>query len=138
MPKKEVKHRVPRTRCSNTMTTGQFNTFIRSVLRRASQRWKPLNEVRTEARVARGLYECNICKQHVPNSIKVGGKRVKNVIIDHTNPIVDPEVGFTTWDDFIYGLFCEKDNLQAICKSCADEKGAVERSIANERKNNDI
>lgn len=53
----------------------------------------------------------------------------KDVQIDHTTPIVDPELGFTTWDDFIQNLFCEVDNLQVLCKEDHKRKTKDENSL---------
>lgn len=61
-------------------------------------------------------------------------KRVKNIIVDHIKPVIDPAVGFTTWDSFIEGLFCEKDNLQALCRTCHKAKTQEEIEIAKSRR----
>lgn len=87
-----------------------------------------------DARVKRGVYECSGCKEHVPATIKVGKKRAQNVFVDHILPIVDPAIGFTTWDEYIERMFCEKENLQLLCKSCHDIKSDEERKIAVERR----
>ena len=128
------KPKIPRTRCSNTMTEGMFNTFIRSLLRRGSMRWRPVYETLLEARMERGVYLCNECKNHVPASIKVNGKRLKTIIIDHRIPVVDPAEGSVDWNKFIDRLFCEKDNLQALCLACHMKKSTVEKNIAVERR----
>jgi 5-methylcytosine-specific restriction endonuclease McrA len=68
------------------------------------------------------------------------GKRVrkKNVFVDHIKPVVDPIKGWTNWDDYIEGMFCEQDNLQLLCKDCHDYKTAQERKLRTEsRKKND-
>jgi 5-methylcytosine-specific restriction endonuclease McrA len=116
------------------MTSAQFTTFVKGHLRKASRWWKPISEVLRKARVARGVYLCAVCKQHVPSSIVVNGKRVKNIQIDHVDPIVDPRVGFTTWDDFIFRLFCEEDNLAATCSACHSKKSQQERELSKQRK----
>jgi hypothetical protein len=53
--------------------------------------------------------------------LKVDGKRQKNVFVDHEPAIIDPEKGFTTWDDCIERMFCELPSLQLLCKSCHDK-----------------
>jgi 5-methylcytosine-specific restriction endonuclease McrA len=68
----------------------------------------------------------------VPASIKNGRKREKNVFVDHIEPIVNPETGFTSWDAVIERMFCEADNLQLLCKTCHDEKTKQERATAAE------
>ena len=124
----------PKTRNSGNWTEARFNSFIISGLRQTSRRWGPIGEVQKEARVSRGLYLCAGCKKHVPASTKDGRKRVKNIFVDHINPIVDPEIGFTTWDEFIERMFCEKENLQLLCKNCHDVKSDAERKTAVERR----
>jgi hypothetical protein len=90
--------------------------------------------VKSKARVSRGFYTCASCKEEVPASLKTEKGRVNNVYVDHIDPVVDPSVGFTTWDDFIERLFCEEDNLQVLCKACHDEKSSKEKEIAKERR----
>lgn len=51
--------------------------------------------------------------------------------VDHIKPVVDPKKGFTTWDEFIDRLFCERKNLQAICLECHKVKTAEEKEIRN-------
>lgn len=123
-----------KTRCGGRLTEAQFTTFVKNQLRGASWKWLPISNVPKKARVKKGWYLCNGCGQFVPTTILVDGKRVKNVSVDHIKPIVDPELGFTTWDDFINGLFCEEDNLQLLCKACHDSKSNQEKSIAVEKR----
>ena len=63
-------------------------------------------------------YICNLCKNIYP---------AKEVNVDHVSPVILPETGFTTWDSFIERLFCDKSNLQVLCKGCHDEKTRMER-----------
>lgn len=131
-----------KTRCSGQWTESRYRTFITSLIRSGTRRWAPINEVAKEARVARGLYECAGCKEHVPPTVRDGRKRIQNIFVDHIDPVVDPSVGFTTWDEYISKMYCEKVNLQLLCKSCHDAKSSDERAIAVERrrkeKNNDF
>lgn len=115
------------------MTEAQFIAFVKGHLRRASRWWKPISEVPKEARKGRGVYLCNGCGELVPNSIVVDGKRMKGVFVDHKNPVVDPLTGFTGWDSFVNNLFCERENLQLLCKSCHDTvKSKEERKLRTE------
>lgn len=117
------------------MTESQYTAFIRSALRRASVRWKPIGDTLRDARVAKGLYLCASCQNVVPvTTVDSEGKRVKNVSVDHKNPVIDPEVGLVSWDGFIYNLFCEKDNLQVLCRDCHDFKTSKEREVSSARK----
>lgn len=124
----------PLTRCSGKWTEAKFNSFIKSTLRGSTRKWAPIQEALKEARVERGYYRCAACQKKVPATIKVGSKRAKNAIVDHIKPIVDPAVGFTTWDDCVERMFCEKDNLQVLCKACHDIKSTEEKAIAKARR----
>lgn len=116
-------------------TEGRFHSFVTSTLRSGSRRWPPkyetLNEAKTEkkknpssGRIAQ-FYRCNACKEEYV---------AKDVQVDHKKPVVDPERGHTTWDDYIERLFCEKKNLQVLCKGCHQVKTAKEKKTKSERK----
>lgn len=109
-------------------TPARWHSFIVSILRSGTRRYPPkfetLNEAKTEKKtnVATGRiaqhYACAGCSLDFP---------AKGVQVDHTVPVVGAE-GFTTWDSFIKGLFCDKENLQVLCTSCHSEKTASERT----------
>lgn len=92
--------------------------FIISVLRGGSRRYPPkyetLNEAKTEKKIntASGRvaqhFMCNQCKKDFPQKL---------VEVDHIQPVVGIS-GFTTWDNFIQGLYCDRNNLQVLCKTC--------------------
>lgn len=124
----------PKTRCSGQWTEARYNSFIQSMLRAGTRRWAPKSEVMRRARVERGWYICEGCGAKGPTTIKDKGKKVKNAIVDHIKPIVDPEVGFTTWDEYIEGMFCESSNLQLLCHDCHTSKSKEEREVATERR----
>lgn len=112
----------------------KFNSFIKGALRSATLKWPPKHEVRKKARVGRGEYLCNHCKNKVPASIVVNGKRCNNIYVDHIDPIIDPEVGFVSWDNVIERMFVDEDKLQVLCKNCHDIKTKEERVIAKEKR----
>lgn len=95
-----------------------FHEWLTWGLRKLSYRWPPRAEAMRLARIERGLYRCNKC---------TGSFGRKMVRVDHISPIVDPVVGFTTWDDYINRLFCPAEGLQILCKPCHKEKTAAER-----------
>jgi 5-methylcytosine-specific restriction endonuclease McrA len=98
-------------------------------------KWAPISLCQKQARVKRGLYKCAGCGAEVPASVKdENGRRKKNIHVDHINPIVDPAVGWTTWDDCIERMFCELDNLQVLCGDCHEVKSNTEKQIAKERR----
>lgn len=128
----------PKTRCSNTWTEARFRSFVKGNLRRATQKWKPIQDCLKNARVARGLYLCAGCHNEVSNTIKdEAGKRIKNVHVDHILPIIDPNVGWTSYDDMINRMFCEIDNLQVLCHDCHKRKTDEEKATAKARRTNE-
>lgn len=121
-------------------TAARFHSFVKSALRQASMRWPPKNQIKKEARVERGKYLCNSCGEIVPASIKVDGVRKNNVHVDHIVPVIDPAVGFVSWDETIKRLYCEKEGLQVLCSAChkliTDEERRVAKARREEEKNN--
>lgn len=127
----------PKTRAGGLWTEARHKSFVVGNLRRTSQKWPPIGDCLRTARVNRGEYLCAECKQVVPATTKVDGKRVKNVHVDHIAPVIDPATGWTTWDDFINRLFCEPENLQVLCDACHTIKTNNEKAIAKERRAGD-
>jgi len=112
-------------------TEGRLKAFITSVLRAGFRKYPAKYETLNEAKKGRKInpasgrmaehYTCNDCKGDFP---------AKDVHIDHIFPVVSPEDGFTDWDSFIRNLFCGKENLQVLCKSChLDGKTKEENKI---------
>ena len=99
-------------------------------------RWGPIAECLKAARVGRGEYLCSGCKETVPATTKVGGRRTKNVHVDHIEPIVDPDVGFVSYDVLIERMFCETEGFQILCKPCHNNKSSAEKRQAKERRDN--
>lgn len=108
----------------------KFNkkSWIISTLRRASYRWPGRFEAERNARKSRGLYECNSCK----GLFKRGEYK-----LDHIEPVIPVETGFTSWDNYIDRMFCDSTNFQILCKTCHDAKSTLERELRkNYRKKN--
>jgi 5-methylcytosine-specific restriction endonuclease McrA len=121
-------------RCGGRWTNARWHSFIKSLLRSGTRRWAPIADVKKDARVSRGEYKCAGCGEVGPATIKIDGKRVNNAVVDHIHPIIDPEVGFVSWDETIERMFCEEDNLQVLCYTCHTEKSNNERATAKERR----
>ena len=121
---------------NNTWTQAKFNSFIKNNLRSATRKWAPIYKCTKEANVSRGLYLCAECKEEVPPTVTCPEKRtrVKNIFIDHIVPIVDPAVGFVSWDSVIERMFCDSDNLQLLCLKCHKAKSQEEIDIAKARR----
>lgn len=111
-------------------TQAKFNSFIKSTLRAGSRKWPPkyqaLNAalVGTQVNSATGRmakhFKCARCAGLFPAA---------RVQVDHIEAIIDPKVGFTNWDDVVYAMFCEQDNLQVLCLDCHKIKTAQEREM---------
>jgi 5-methylcytosine-specific restriction endonuclease McrA len=114
-----------KTRNSGNWTEARFNSFVRSALRGAFRRWQPKYDVlkdaftRVKQNKASGRqakhYRCAVCKKEWP---------LKQMSVDHKKPIGT----FISWDHFIEALYCEKENLQALCKTCHKTKTKKERT----------
>lgn len=124
----------PKTRAGGLWTEAKFRSFIRGNLRRTSQKWPPISSRLKSARVSRGEYLCDGCKETVPATIKEDGKRIKNVHVDHIDPVIDPSVGWVSYDSLIERMFVEEDGLQVLCHSCHSQKTNEEKRIAKERR----
>lgn len=89
------------------MKKGPIISALRNLWLKSPER----NQVKKNARVERGKYQCSHCNQLFTT---------KEIQIHHVNPVI-PEHGFTTWDDYIQRLFCGIDGLMAVCKVCHNE-----------------
>lgn len=125
----------PRTRADNTMTEAQYHSHIKGALRKGTRFWKPKLLALESAYVGKKKnvstgrlakhYECAMCNLHYP---------VKEVQVDHILPVIDPIVGFRSWDEVIDRMFCDSNNLQVLCKSCHKMKTAEEREAKKQSK----
>lgn len=114
-------------------TEARFRSFIVSTLRGASWKWGPRNDVKKKAWVKRGVYKCAGYKRRghqVPGTLpppEGKKRRINNALVDHIEPVVDPEKGFEDWTTYIERMFCETDGLQVLCHECHTRKTADER-----------
>ncbi len=75
----------------------------------------------------RNQYWCAICGPEV-----VYGK--KETQLDHITPVVDPEKGFTTLDEWVDRLLVDEDGWQRLCLKHHAEKTQAENSVRREIK----
>lgn len=124
------------TKCDGQWTQSKFNSFIKNNLRSATRKWAPIQSCRKRAHVGRGQYRCECCKEIVAPTVydEEKRKRVPNIFVDHVHPIIDPHVGFVSWDMTIERMFCDSDNLQLICGKCHKIKSQEEIEIAKARR----
>jgi hypothetical protein len=100
-------------------TEGRIRSFITSVLRGGFRRWPAKYECLKDAAVGKQTnintgrlaehYQCNKCKKHFPQ---------KEVQVNHIDSVISTEHGFVGWDVFIQRLYCDKNNLEVVCKPC--------------------
>ena len=109
----------PKPRNSGTLTESGFWGMIRSTLRMKSRWWKPITEVKREARrnckdCGRQKYEykCNECKNWFSD---------KEVEVDHIICAGSLKSG-ADLEGFVERLFVEKQGLQVLCKPCHNKK----------------
>lgn len=102
-----------------------LKSYIIATLRRATYRFPARYNVMNKARISRGKYQCNICKNILSR---------KEIRMDHIEPVVNPLIGFTTWDDYITRMFVPESGWQALCLKCDKEKQTIERAIRKETK----
>lgn len=98
------------------------------MLRRKSLYWPARNEAKRDAKVSRGFYKCASCNE------LFGPKEIQ---MDHRIPVINVKTSFTTWDDYVKSLYCEKSNFTALCINCHASKTAIEnemRSINKKKK----
>lgn len=114
------------------MKTFNQNSVIRGAIRRTFARSPLVIEVMNEgkrkvphynkdgsrAKVDRVEIHCQVCDTWGPR---------KGCAIDHKEPVISVEYGFIDWNEFVDRLYCDKSNLQRICKTCHDAKTAKER-----------
>lgn len=60
----------------------------------------------------------------------------EKIEIDHINPVILPEVGFVTWDDYIASKFVEADKLRGLCRECHKQKTQKENKVRRAWKKN--
>lgn len=123
-------------RNAGSWTEARFHSFVKSVLRAGSRKWPPKYQCINDAYVGTKInpksgrrckfYKCACCNEEFPLAM---------IEVDHINPIV-PITGFTTWDEVINNLFCEKEDLQAVCKDCHKIKTKAETQERKQFKDN--
>ena len=125
-----------KTRNGNQWTIARYHSFIKSLLRSGSRKWGPKNECLKDSFTKRKTnpktgrlakhFQCCECKKDFPQ---------KDVQIDHIDPVIDPHVGFVSWDVVIERMYCEIEGFQVMCKPCHKLKTNVENEIAKRRRN---
>jgi 5-methylcytosine-specific restriction endonuclease McrA len=97
-----------------------LQAFLFAGLRRLSRFYPVKNEALRLARKCPGQYECAACKKLF---------KVSDVVVDHIDPVIDPQTGFRNWDDYINRLFCPLSNLQVLDRECHSAKTKAEVKV---------
>ena len=124
---------INKPRNNGAWTEARYHSFVKGALRSASVRWPPKHRVKRAAWIKRGIYKCAGYKRRahqVPVSVEKNDKRINNLFIDHLCPVIDPVVGFVSWDILIERLFVEAEGLQVLCMECHKAKTADERKFS--------
>ena len=110
--------KAPKTRCGGRWSEGQYKSWIKSFMRRASMRWAPRNDAKKAARYHKKLPNakgrlvyhstCAHCKEIVPETTSQA---------DHILPVI-LVTGWDSWDGIIERMFCEKEAFQILCTPC--------------------
>ena len=108
----------------------KLKSFAIQTLRRASYRWYGRYNALKKASIGRNQYTCALCP---PGTIHPR----KGVQIDHKDPVVDPIIGWTNFDDFITRMFVSEEGFQILCLECHKSKTTSENTTrkANKVKN---
>lgn len=104
--------------------------LVKSALRRAFSRSELRKEV-VQSTIVSNYSEdarprvkkwsvCPFCKRHTPTYL---------IEVDHIDPVIPYGAGLEDVPTFslINGIFCKKENLQAMCVDCHEGKTAAER-----------
>lgn len=116
-------------------TEARYHSFVKSALRSASVKWPPRYQTLHESYAGVRLnpksgrmakhYQCNCCKALFP---------AKDVQVNHIDPVI-PIEGFTTWDEVVRRMYCEKEGLEVLCKPCHKEITKEENEARKAHKN---
>ena len=99
--------------------------WLRKELRRIHYKWQPRKTAVVNARIMRGKYVCEECKQWYGP---------KEIAADHIEPVIDPLKSWEGWDKYINRLFSPAENYQVLCKKCHNDKTQEENKIRRDIK----
>lgn len=126
---------------------GTIISALREIHRNYDENRKLCKE---RSKVAPATYQCEICgiwiyegksvknfekmKEEYPSKEMIMKNRYK-IQIDHIDPIIKLEHWEWNWHEYIERLFCDIDNLQAICSACHSPKTKKETQIRKNLRN---
>lgn len=92
----------------------------------------------TPSKIGSVFYQCNECKEEFKETEKTDRKTKKGntrrkflVRVDHVEPVISPEVGFTSWEAVWKNMYIPPEHwdtdLQILCNDCHKEKTDEEK-----------
>lgn len=115
-------------RNDGSWTEARFKSFVTSALRAASRRWPPKFAALKAALTGRKTNKkTGKLAQHFKCASCAYTFIAADVQVDHIHPVVDPVVGFTSWDVYVDRIFCEVNGFQILCKPCHKIKTDIEK-----------
>ncbi len=93
---------------------------IQEIMATNKRKVPKFNKDGTRAKVDAVEHLCEMCGQW-----KRSSKGLK-VVVDHIDPVIDPQIGFIDLNTYFARLWCDKVNLQKICGECHRTKTNAE------------
>lgn len=123
--------RVPKTRAGGKWSEAAFFSFIRSNLRKMSQRWPPLasqalllrrrKSEHPTNKLLKWEYQCAECLVWFPR---------KEIHLDHIEACGSLR-GFADLPGFVQRLLCEVDGIRVSCTTCHKARHDAEKADAH-------
>lgn len=111
--------KIEKPRCSGQWTEARWRSFIVSLLRAGTMRWKPKHDAIKRAFIGYGLNPKTGHKCKLHRCEKCSGTFAQgDMVADHKQPVVGVEDGFIDWNTYIARMFVESDGFDAICVGC--------------------
>lgn len=101
-----------------------LKAYLIAHLRRIGYRNVYRAEAFKRAHLGRAQWQCEGCREIFKSSKDLHG--------DHIDPVVNPETGFVSWDEYIHKLFLGK--IQALCIGCHKQKSGSENERRREKR----
>lgn len=119
---------------------------IIAAMRKLTFSYKPRSEAKNKQKVGPATFQCESCGIYIYEGTKSLEKLDPELVnnpnglvcqkshMDHKVPVLDPIIGWVSWDSYLERLFCEASNFQCLCKSCHDSKTYLEDQLRNKKK----
>lgn len=118
----ELSHEEYKTlaKLKNPPLTREHVELVRQYIRQASVFWKEKDVAMNNAKIGKNMYLCSAC---------CGIFKRDEVSLDHIEPVVPVETGFTTADSFVFRSLCPNKSYQVMCKLCHNKKTKEETQL---------